>query len=275
MNQKAIWCRFLVKKDMVENGGETLKAMGKRTVALVLMLMLVFSLAACGNSESKQYEQAMGLYKDGKYDDALEIFEKLEDYEDSEDMAEACKVKADPIKYLEKYLEKNGATDDDGNGEYTYVMDTDLEKVNLGIIYKDEDVLNLLLIYRPVEAGGYDVTYNTVFHLLGDTAGEIYQANLVKTSSGSTISGLAVDCKVDLAKLTPDTDPEIVDVETSSSSQEVTGPAKATIRDGYNILLEEFAELIKEVNPELTLADFGLTAYKIDADRESAIRSGE
>ncbi len=59
----------------------------KKFVALLLAVVLVMALTGC---DSMDYKKAQDLYDDGEFEDAKEIFEELDDYEDSEDMVIAC-----------------------------------------------------------------------------------------------------------------------------------------------------------------------------------------
>lgn len=57
----------------------------KRLLAMFLVLSMVFSLCAC-NSNSKDYKAAKAAFESGDYEKAIELFEKLGDYEDSAEM---------------------------------------------------------------------------------------------------------------------------------------------------------------------------------------------
>lgn len=61
----------------------------KKILAFVLAVLMLLSLTACDN-KSKDYETAMGLYNEGQYEQARELFEELADYEDSAEMVKKC-----------------------------------------------------------------------------------------------------------------------------------------------------------------------------------------
>lgn len=57
----------------------------KRCILMVIVLALL--LTGCGNSD---YNKAMDLYEDGKYEEAIVLFLELGDYEDSAEKVIAC-----------------------------------------------------------------------------------------------------------------------------------------------------------------------------------------
>lgn len=59
----------------------------KKTIALILVLLLALSLTGCKSSD---YKEAMSYYADGKYEAACELFKKLGNYEDSIEMVNRC-----------------------------------------------------------------------------------------------------------------------------------------------------------------------------------------
>lgn len=62
---------------------------------LVFTAIILFGLLLTGCNESKRYEEAAGLMEEGSYTEAAEIFEELDDYEDSAALAQQCRVNAD------------------------------------------------------------------------------------------------------------------------------------------------------------------------------------
>lgn len=60
----------------------------KKTVILLATVLLAVSLAGCKSSD---YTEAMSMYEEGQYEQAVELFESLGDYKDSQDMILACK----------------------------------------------------------------------------------------------------------------------------------------------------------------------------------------
>lgn len=57
----------------------------KRCILMVVVLALL--LVGCGNSD---YDKAMALYEEGKYGEAIALFQKLGEYEDSAEMIIEC-----------------------------------------------------------------------------------------------------------------------------------------------------------------------------------------
>ena len=73
----------------------TVKAHSKirRITALTLVLVfLVSSLCACGDSPARQYKEAVSMMEAGDYEGALAIFELISDHEDSKAKIEECKT---------------------------------------------------------------------------------------------------------------------------------------------------------------------------------------
>lgn len=58
-------------------------------VAFITVAVLTFALLA--GCQGMDYDKAKGLYDEGKYEEALAVFNSLGDYEDSKDMVVACK----------------------------------------------------------------------------------------------------------------------------------------------------------------------------------------
>ncbi len=78
--------------------------MKKSVIAIVaIALSLVLVLAGCGGND---YKKAESLYAEGKYAEAIEIYESLGDYEDSATKLKECKYAyADELMTEEKYEE--------------------------------------------------------------------------------------------------------------------------------------------------------------------------
>lgn len=92
----------------------------KRTLALLLALLMAFSLCACGGSstpsetsapaetpevtvspEEEAYNAALALMEEGKYEEAIAAFDALGGYEDSQAKVEECQAKLAEAKYSE------------------------------------------------------------------------------------------------------------------------------------------------------------------------------
>ena len=56
----------------------------KKLCALLLAVALTLGLCSCGLSKEEKYDKAVADVKAGKYDQAIEAFESLKGYEDSE-----------------------------------------------------------------------------------------------------------------------------------------------------------------------------------------------
>lgn len=59
----------------------------KKVLVFMLSLAMAVMLAGC---DSADYKEATSLFDNGKYEQALELFEALGDYEDSAEMVKAC-----------------------------------------------------------------------------------------------------------------------------------------------------------------------------------------
>lgn len=64
----------------------------KRTIALILAVVLMLCLAACGSEDKSKtkYDKAMSDYNAGNYQAARSSFEALGKYKDSQEMIQAC-----------------------------------------------------------------------------------------------------------------------------------------------------------------------------------------
>ena len=54
-----------------------------RELALILLVCTLLTLAGCAQSDEGKYEKAKKMLGKGKYDQALEMFSEIEDYEES------------------------------------------------------------------------------------------------------------------------------------------------------------------------------------------------
>lgn len=72
--------------------------MKKRIVALMLALLMAFVLVGC---DSKDYEEAMGLFEAGQYAAAEAMFLELGDYENSAEMVNRCRYEKAQQQYRE------------------------------------------------------------------------------------------------------------------------------------------------------------------------------
>lgn len=64
----------------------------KQLLTLMLTVMLLLSLTACGDGNDRTvYNDALELYKSGKYLSALKLFEEIPDYKDSDDYINDCR----------------------------------------------------------------------------------------------------------------------------------------------------------------------------------------
>jgi len=73
------------------NGGYIIM---KRIICLILAFMTLLSLASCGgakDSQEKIFEEAMAKMEAKSYDEAIALFESIEQSEDAEEMAKECK----------------------------------------------------------------------------------------------------------------------------------------------------------------------------------------
>ena len=64
-----------------------------KLIATILIILLVFTFAACKNSQEEKYSKAMELYLIGEYSLAISLFEELGDYKDSENIADEIVIK--------------------------------------------------------------------------------------------------------------------------------------------------------------------------------------
>ena len=76
----------------------------KRILSALIVLALAVSMAGCSVQD---YQTAGTLYKEGKYAQALEIYEALGDYADSAKMAEICRQKANYEKVLKEIQQRD------------------------------------------------------------------------------------------------------------------------------------------------------------------------
>lgn len=70
----------------------------KRIVALILVLSMVLVLCGCSSSN---YKKAVDLYEKGNYEEAMTLFEKVGDYEDSEEYIRKLEVLLNPEAAIE------------------------------------------------------------------------------------------------------------------------------------------------------------------------------
>lgn len=63
----------------------------KYSVVCLLLLVLSCLLSACGNGKSEKYDEAISLMDNNNYNEAIEIFTELVDYEDSSTKLLECK----------------------------------------------------------------------------------------------------------------------------------------------------------------------------------------
>lgn len=64
--------------------------MAKRVLALIVCALMLFSLSACG--EQKTYDRANQLFAEGKYANALEMYESISGYKDTESKISECRA---------------------------------------------------------------------------------------------------------------------------------------------------------------------------------------
>ena len=89
----------------------------KKASILLLVLLIVLGLVGCS---SKNYKEALELYENGKYEEAQNIFTKLKNYENSEEMVKKC------IYY--RALDVLGEDIVDENDRIWFASDVDLEE---------------------------------------------------------------------------------------------------------------------------------------------------
>lgn len=243
----------------------------KQLFALLLALTMVFTLTACGSKEKKAYDEAMALFEDGEYEDAADKFEELGDYEDSEDMAELCQIKADPLKAVVEFIKENGTEPEEG--KYHLERDTDSEYLTMAFNYNEEKGVLTVVATSEQKFGTVTSKRMTGLDVTGDNPGTIIQMNSI--SSGSTNAYSAATGKVDIAALKSDTKPEFEDFYSNlGSSSKITDEFIGTSVDGINCIMEELTALLKEIHSDLTLKDLGIKNFKLDQDRESNYRDG-
>ena len=63
----------------------------KYSAVCLLLLVLLWLLSACGNSKSEKYSEAVSLMENNNYNEAIEIFTELADYEDASAKLSECK----------------------------------------------------------------------------------------------------------------------------------------------------------------------------------------
>lgn len=64
----------------------------KKAILSVLIIALCLCTTGCGSKEERsQYKEAVALYEDGKYSAALNLFESLGDYKDSDEYLADCR----------------------------------------------------------------------------------------------------------------------------------------------------------------------------------------
>ena len=239
----------------------------KQFFALMLALVMMLSLTACGSKEKKAYEEAMKLYEDGEYEDARDKFEELGDYEDSEDMVEACEIKADPLKAVADYIKENGEEKD--TGKYHLERDTDSEDLTMAFNYNEESKI-LTVVATSEKPDTVTLTYMTAIDVTGDKPGAIVVANTAK--AGTTSAYSIASGHLDLENLKSDTRPEFEDFYSNLDNASANESYVDLAVDGINCVMEELANLLKDIHPDLTLKDLGIDSFKIDNDRESTYR---
>ncbi|MBO5516881.1 MAG: hypothetical protein J6A42_02185 [Firmicutes bacterium] len=63
----------------------------RKAIALLLIIFLVFTFSVgCSNGEQEKYEEAVYLYEKGSLEEALKLFEELDDYEESSNYRFSC-----------------------------------------------------------------------------------------------------------------------------------------------------------------------------------------
>ena len=60
-----------------------LMAKWKKFLAVVLLIILALCLTACQESNESKYNRANKLLTEGKYDEAIKVFDELGTYDDS------------------------------------------------------------------------------------------------------------------------------------------------------------------------------------------------
>lgn len=101
---------------------------GKRfLVGGVIIIGVVIALLLYFTSDSYKYGQAKDLIAEGKFDEAINAFEKLGSYEDSENKIIECNRR----KLYDYLSEKDGYTLQ--NADYTYELNPEGDKIRFGI----------------------------------------------------------------------------------------------------------------------------------------------
>lgn len=128
----------------------------KRILALMLAAAMCFGLSGCALFDGFRYMDAMDLYEEGAYEEALTIFTELVDYADSEAMAQVCRQKLD-------YAEAEALF---AAGEYVPA----LELYTGLMLYEDSPVKAVMCQYALgdicMQAGDYAQAFDR-FHGLG------------------------------------------------------------------------------------------------------------
>ena len=115
-----------VKDTIVRNKSKT-----KKLVCLVALLFVVLlAVGVLFTADGRNYNKAIGLYENGEYNSAYELFERLEDYNDSLTYAEKCSfyIQVDEYTRLEdysdavNYIQENSGIFTD-EGEYKSLLD--------------------------------------------------------------------------------------------------------------------------------------------------------
>ena len=72
----------------------------KKCCVIALVILQIFSLTAC---KSNDYNNALKLMRDGKYESAIIAFEELGDYKDSLNKIEECRQAMVDAVYADQY----------------------------------------------------------------------------------------------------------------------------------------------------------------------------
>lgn len=69
--------------------GEVLKVNSafKRFIAIITILFLALCMTACQESDESKYSRASKLLNEGKYDEAVKLFDEISAYDDASKMA--------------------------------------------------------------------------------------------------------------------------------------------------------------------------------------------
>ena len=82
----------------------------KKRGYLLLMLVLALGLLLTGCGEKGKYDKAMSLYESGQYEEAVELFTKLGEYENSQEMVEVCNKEIMYQTYADVFVALDGNT---------------------------------------------------------------------------------------------------------------------------------------------------------------------